>query len=74
MASLKSLFTGGSTPAPPTEPVSAPGDAASPQTVGSPESLLISVRNIEKSYPVGNGRSYVLRRVTSTSAPVSSFR
>jgi ABC-type lipoprotein export system ATPase subunit len=64
MASLKSLFTGGSTPAPAPEPTAAPDTAAGPQPVGAPESQLISVRNIEKSYPVGNGRSYVLRRVT----------
>ena len=25
---------------------------------------MIALRNIEKSYPVGNGRSYVLRQVT----------
>ena len=56
MGSLKSLFTGGSTPAPePEAPPVAPGPA---------DSLLISAHNIEKSYPVGNGRSYVLRRVT----------
>ena len=55
MGSLKSLFTG-STPA--TEPES-PAVAPAPE-----DSLLISTRNIEKSYPVGNGRSYVLRRVT----------
>jgi len=25
---------------------------------------VIALRNIEKSYPVGNGRSYVLRQIT----------
>jgi ABC-type lipoprotein export system ATPase subunit len=68
MASLKSLFTGGSTPAPASEPAPAPDTtpdtAPTAPSLGAPDSQLISVRNIEKSYPVGNGRSYVLRRVT----------
>jgi putative ABC transport system ATP-binding protein len=55
MGSLKSLFTGGAAPA--AEPDSPPG-------VPAGDSVLISTRNIEKSYPVGAGRSYVLRRVT----------
>ena len=55
MESLKSLFTGAAAPA--AEPDSPPGAPAG-------DSALISTRNIEKSYPVGNGRSYVLRRVT----------
>ena len=58
MASLKSLFTGGSTPAP------GPESAPAPVPPAAADLQLISARNIEKSYPVGNGRSYVLRRVT----------
>ncbi len=64
MASLKSLFKGGSNPASEPEAVTAPDTVGDARPVGAPESQLISVRNIEKSYPVGNGRSYVLRRVS----------
>lgn len=58
MGSLKSLFTGGAAPVP------APEAEAPAAVSDAGDSLLISTRNIEKSYPVGNGRSYVLRRVT----------
>jgi putative ABC transport system ATP-binding protein len=56
MASLRSLFSAGAS-GPTAEPSAAPGPAAD-------ESLLISTRGIEKSYPVGNGQVYVLRRIT----------
>jgi ABC-type lipoprotein export system ATPase subunit len=62
MASLKSFFTGGSTPGATPEP----STPAAPDIPGAP---IISVRGIEKSYPVGNGRTYVLRHVTFDIAP-----
>ena len=40
---------------------------SSPQPVASPS--LVSLRDIEKSFPLGGGRVYVLRRVTLDIAP-----
>ena len=56
MPSLRSLFSGAAS-----GPTAEPSAAAGP---GADDSLLISTRGIEKSYPVGNGQVYVLRRIT----------
>ena len=56
MASLRSLFSAGAS-----GPTAEPSPASGP---GADDSLLISTRGIEKSYPVGNGQVYVLRRIT----------
>ena len=57
MPSLKSLFGGGQRDMP------AAADTPAP-TAASADPILISTRNIDKSYPVGNGQVFVLRRVT----------
>ncbi|HEY7878683.1 MAG TPA: ABC transporter ATP-binding protein [Gemmatimonadaceae bacterium] len=57
MPSLKSLFGAGHQSNP-----TASGAAAADSPPLDP--ILISTRNIDKSYPVGNGQVFVLRRVT----------
>jgi len=56
MASLKSLF-GGARPEVPAASEMQPDAPAADQ-------MLISTRSIDKSYPVGNGQVFVLRRVS----------
>jgi ABC-type lipoprotein export system ATPase subunit len=59
MSSLKSFFGGGSAPA------SSPSDAAQAGTAAPPlGSTLITMRNLEKAYQTGAGKTYVLRRIT----------